>query len=616
MYVTLLFWLALVLPGFAIIRRFAKDELHAGLLGGLGISCLATLALLSPISIACYVLRAPMAVFSGACLAVILGGLIEISRRRWWRELGGLLIAGLGIELLIIAVDAVLGSMAGALTGGDAPIHLARIRFLLDHGFSNLDPFVTGDHFFPIYHTNLLHALYAACAQLTGVHHIRVWFLSLAVAKLLMVSGIGYLAWAVFDRRWVGWVCALFMLGCQGPVTFLIYPNKLAPWWLLPIMIGLAVRAIRSAPSWRYPALLAAGSLILGQVHCLYGAFAGLAIGPCLAVVAIHRFASRHADRWRIVACLLALSAALPFLLVARATYAMSSTPAHATADAGAAPEVSRWFHHLDNGWIMSKYSKGWGVPRSLRSACLTGCLIAGMACAVAGPRRGAALAFLAIIGTVAAVLFIPPLCTAARFVFGHEWILARLRILLYIGFVILVPGSIACLLDSKLRSRWVRPLVSVAVLLLAIPFANHRGEHYTWPAYWQRVAAPREARHQYLAHTDTISDFFKQHLSAGSTVLLEAASGTRLVSIHDCFIVASRSGNVGVRDLGRRRRDLQTMLATDTTWAVRRQLMRKYHIKYFFPEPGASVGWLRGHIKSAHQLGVASVLFEVDLDK
>ncbi len=614
MYVTLLFWLMLVLPGYAIIRRFAKDELNAGLLGGLGLSCLATLAILSPISIACYLLRAPMGVFSAACIAAVLGGLIEISRRRWWRGLGGLLVAGIGIELVIIVVDAALGARVGALTGGDAPIHLARIRFLLDRGFSNLDPFVTGGHFFPIYHTNLLHALYAACAQLTGVDHVRVWFLSLPVAKLLAVSGVGYLAWAVFDRRWVGWVCALFSLGCQGPVTFVIYPNKLAPYWILPIMIGLAVRATRSAPTWRYPVLLASGSLILGQVHCLYGAFAGIAIGPYVAIVAIRRFATGHADRWRIVACLAALSAALPFLLVARATYAMSPTPISSNDDTVAG--ASKQFHHLDNGWIMSRYSKGWGIPRSLRSACLTGLLIAGVACAAAGPRRRDALAFLAIIATVAAVLFIPPLCTAARSLFRDEWILARMGTLLYIGFVILVPGSIACLFDFKLKRRWMRPVLSIAALLAAIPYANHQGEHYTWPAYWQRVAAPREARLQYLALTDTISEFCKQHISPGSTVLLEAAPGTRLVSIHDCFIVASRSGNVGVRNLGGRRRDLRAMLATDTEWATRRQLMRKYDIKYVFPDANASVGWLRGHIKSAHQLGVASVLFEVDLDK
>ena len=56
-------------------------------------------------------------------------------------------------------------------------------------------------------------------------------------------------------------------------------------------------------------------------------------------------------------------------------------------------------------------------------------------------------------------------------------------------------------------------------------------------------------------------------------------------------------------------------MLATDTAWETRRQLLRKYHVRYFLPELDASVGWLRGHIKAAHQLGVASVLFEIDLD-
>ncbi len=87
MYVTLLFWLGLALPGYVVVRLWAKDDLESGLLGTLGLSYLATLAVLSPVSIACYLVGAPLSVFSAACCLSVLVAVVELTRRQWW---GGL----------------------------------------------------------------------------------------------------------------------------------------------------------------------------------------------------------------------------------------------------------------------------------------------------------------------------------------------------------------------------------------------------------------------------------------------------------------------------------------------------------------------------------------------
>ena len=64
MYVTALFWIALALPGYVIVRRFWTGDLRAGLPGVIALSYLATFGLLSPVSIVGYVLGAPLWVFS------------------------------------------------------------------------------------------------------------------------------------------------------------------------------------------------------------------------------------------------------------------------------------------------------------------------------------------------------------------------------------------------------------------------------------------------------------------------------------------------------------------------------------------------------------------------
>src|SRR5262245_14069772 len=110
MYLSLLFWLALALPGYAVVRRLWTDDLRSGLLGTISVSYLATLTLLSPISILCYIFRAPVAVFSIACVLLIVIAAIDITMRKAWRPLGTMFLAALGIELLVVLADVALGA--------------------------------------------------------------------------------------------------------------------------------------------------------------------------------------------------------------------------------------------------------------------------------------------------------------------------------------------------------------------------------------------------------------------------------------------------------------------------------------------------------------------------
>ncbi len=646
MYASLLFWLALVLPGYVVVRHVFDDDLESGLFGIVGLSYLFTFGVLSPISIACYVLHAPLAVFSAACVLSVVASLFELTRRGWWRGTGRLILGAITFELVIVVADSVMGARIGALVGGDAVTHLARIRTLLDHGFNNSDPFV-GGHFFPIYHTNLVHAMYAACSQLTGVHHVWVWFASLPWGKLLVASGCYYMAWSVFDRRWVGWVAAIFTIGAHAPVNFLVYPNKLAPLWILPLMIGFAVRACQPPCTWKSPVKLVVGSLVVGQVHSLYGAFAGITLGPVLAVTAIVQILLKRPGRWRLATCTVALTAALPFLLISNATTntsPASSPEVNSGAKAEAAPKASvdiakaKPLASTDRsgGRRVSMGPRyGWGWPRDRRSTVASICLVVGIVCSLAGARRRQAAVLLAITGTAALIFYVPPLCAFAIDVFGKKWVVSRMGMVLYLGFVGLVPAAVAFLVEPVTRTGWLRwvlglpgwflrvalaelkgrrrslpylgltsawrfegatyrTIISVLVLLAGMKFAPRKGPN-TWEQYCSKAIAPRAQRHDYLDKTTRVMTFCEKNIPTGVTVLLEEWPGMVLTVVHDCYIVAPESGSLGVPGMNERRADLKLMLAPDTPWETRRELLRKYDIKHFFPA-SAPTEWTRGH--------------------
>lgn len=94
MYASLLFWLALLLPGYVVVRRVSKDDLESGLLGTIGLSYLAVFGLLSPVSIVCYLLHAPLWVFSAICAIAVVAAAVEVTRQGWWRDAGRLVLGG------------------------------------------------------------------------------------------------------------------------------------------------------------------------------------------------------------------------------------------------------------------------------------------------------------------------------------------------------------------------------------------------------------------------------------------------------------------------------------------------------------------------------------------
>lgn len=601
MHPSIFFWLALSLPGFVAVRTFSREDLESGLLGTLGLAYIAVFTLLTPISIACYLFHAPVWVFTAACVVLILAAPIEISRRKLWRDAGKLLLTGATIEMLIVGIDLVLGARVGTTFAGDARVHLGRIRFFLDHGISNLDHYSAVPYFYPIYHTNILYPLHAAAAQLTDGNHIRVWHAALPWGKLLIAAGPFYLVWTVFNRRWPAWLSAVYVVAVQGPVTFLIYPNKLAPFWAAPYLFAFAVQACRPDAPRRAVVKLAAGALIIGQIHGLYALFSAACILPVLGGVFLGRLLRRRTSAWPMGLCTAAIGLALVFPGISqlKRTTGRKAAQARSAASQPAAPAQdgaqNSPYLRFDNGWLMLNPKLGLG-PAGLWT---TAALAAGVVAALLGRRRKDAVIALAIGGIALAVFYVPPLCALALRILGREWILSRCTFMVGLLFIVFAPGAIASLIEGRTKVWQVRAVLSIAVFVAAM-FVR-KAPPYTWKIYYTTARAPESLRRGAINSWERLREVFDRHLPDGQTVLVQGNLAINLVMLHDAYIVASISSSLGVPDLSQRHRDLAHMLNPGLPWSMRRQLLNKYDIHYCVftqqAEPPDWSNWRTGRI-------------------
>ncbi len=509
----IIFWTMLLVPGFAVARRLVPDELEGGLLPGVAVSWATAFAMLAPLTILGYLLHAPMWLAVTVVGGFILWGCWDLARQRAWQGIGGLLVASIGIELAIVIGEMVFSARHGSILAADARVHLARIRFLFDHGLSNLDPFIEVPYPYPIYHTNLHHALFATGSKIMGADPLAFWFGSLPAAKLMIASGMAYLAWAVVGGRWAPWVAAVMVLVDRGPVSFSLYPNQLSPWFLMPIFIGVLARTLGAvwrepeAPWWRRLPRIAAIALVIGMFHPLYAGFATVVASPILVGAAGWRLLRRRPGvATALAAWALVVLCAMPFPFagkrmtvkdrdraadiqaiqeglsseaseagedlddraeIAAADAADEALEVGAAADAGddlrAARErkmlkardgyvITEWG---DQRWVSRELGRGFtgAYQRGAIKAWRVLVVILGGALVVIVCRRREPLYLLAAIAVVQGIVLIPPICTLALRFLGADWMLERFETVSFVLFYPLSMPAIVAAIEWWFRS-------------------------------------------------------------------------------------------------------------------------------------------------------------------
>lgn len=335
-----LFWICSCLPGYALVRRLWPGVHDAGLLAVIACSALATFLVLSPLSLACYAFGAPLYVFSAGVVAAIGLGAVACFRARAHRDLLACIRRENVCAWLPLLGLLWLQARVGAYFSGDATFHLGRIRVLLEHGFTNRDIYLADYYFQHIYHSNLLFPMYASASQLSGENYFAAWFYSQAWAKLLVASGHYVLGYALTRRSLGGWLSALIVITANTGETYTTYPNTLAVGWLLPLQLAAAFTLLGSEARRLQIGAIAAASFVTAQVHALYAVYAGLAMGPALALLIGAPVA--RGKRGLIALGLAASLAAAPFLVVSQYGFrpASGARPPPSTPPAGPAPEA------------------------------------------------------------------------------------------------------------------------------------------------------------------------------------------------------------------------------------------------------------------------------------
>ncbi|HET8936588.1 MAG TPA: hypothetical protein VFN67_24260 [Polyangiales bacterium] len=318
-----LFWIALALPGYALLRRWDRASLERGFLFGLARCYLASLILLTPVAVLGYWQHWPLWSLSCAyVLGVSIGAWVFV---RDWRSLraafaGNWLAA---VSCCVICFDLWLGLRAGAHTLGDAAYHIARVRMLIAEGLSNWDPIVQQQRPDIIYHTNLYHALIAVSGQLTRSDAALAWLATWPFAKLLVAAGVGQLAVCAFGSASYGWLASLAVLVSQSAYSALPLPNTLAPLAILPMGLCAGAEVVSGERSQLAAAWLAASAIALAQLHALNAIFLALVVGPVLlGVLCVRALPLRAAPAIKSRALLLGLlacAASSPWLAIAGA---------------------------------------------------------------------------------------------------------------------------------------------------------------------------------------------------------------------------------------------------------------------------------------------------------
>ncbi len=664
--VAFLFWAALLIPGFALTMRWAPGLTKGGLMSTIAVSFLATLAILMPVGIIGFLTRTPLIIISGFLVLSVIWGTFDIFRSGAWREWKNQASSLLRLEALVVAFGFSIQARIGSFMGADALIHLARVRQIIDHGLTNADPFIKGDFFYPIYHTNIYHVLLASCAQLTQVHYLDVWYGALPVMFLLIGSAIYFMTYQIFANRWAAWTATLFFLADQGHVNFLVYPNKVSPFFLLPLLVGLSVRALSKKPTYKDAVPIGAASLALGMFHGMYAFFGAILVGPAFLVLGIRSLIRKEGIYKKYALCMFALILSLPWPMISksvqeatridtiRTRIARDRDPNAvqlATAKTDKKKKVTSnvgsnaFFHTLPFGMIMKKPFRGFGGGSGILG--IKGFryqyLFLGFLLGFFSKRRKQFLIAASISGVTLLYLIFPPTCTLLFRIMEAKWMLQRLETAgLSMMFPSLVFGAIAFQISQKLhisqtdhwlkRSRTVvvQGLIAIFFMLFAFSYSGQwakwnsifkdgdpfRQKKKNWSLSYRFAQLPAKKRQTQVRSMKRLRKFYQETIPKGSYVIVTDNKGMELVTLHDAHILDPIRSSVGVADLSYYRRLNRRVLNPITPWRVRRKILEQFDCAYYIPQRGRPA-WLEGHIKHQWRMrqGKGKVI-ELKLDK
>jgi len=596
MLVAWVFWLSLLAPGACLhaLLRPRSEPVHT--LEVVAVGYVLSFALLAPGCIVGYALELPLWTLSAAIVVQVGVALLWLGRRLWQQrprvafEPWALIAAAALFVLLLHAA-----AMGGHLVN-DADFHLARVRFLYDHGLSNRDPY-TATGFTHPYHTNLLHALVAAGAQLTHTDPLEFWQATLPFAKLAAASGVASLCLRLGGTAFASWLTALFTLGSMFLLDWTLYPNQLAAWWLVPVGLSATLALLRSSATYLQLGVLAATALVLSVTHGLYAGFLGVLSASMLAPVLGYRILREPARRRQalVIGALatLALALPLPSLYVARWTH----SPRQDNFDyQGGEPTPRPRKPDRFTGSLRIDAHGSFAVPADkLYGGDGKRLLLVLALGALALRRRYVELAAItAALALCMLVLGVPGLSGAAIKVLGAAWILERLTTIVGLQHLALVGAALVPVGIERGRARiWaclLPPVASIVGILYgaggldSAPEAVMESLLSTDPPSALRSRVP-----EWLDSDRKVLGL----IPAGSTVLTHPLEGRQLRKLRDLEFIRVSRNHTGVDDLEDRTIAMQRLMYAKRLTPELRKVLVDYDVHYGVQAADHPIRWL-----------------------
>lgn len=178
---------------------------------------------------------------------------------------------------LVIALGCFFSLKTGSLVDGDPRVFVSIIHQWLATGHLSFDdPYFGGNGIMNIgYSTNVLFALRALGAYLTGMSAVNVWFYSGAFMLLMMWSGFYSLCRhflpAYLHKTWPAAITALLPFFMSRIVRDVSLPTVTALMWVCLFIIGLKIYLVK-----RSYFLLVVSCALLAATHSLNAAIAGM----------------------------------------------------------------------------------------------------------------------------------------------------------------------------------------------------------------------------------------------------------------------------------------------------------------------------------------------------
>jgi len=630
----LLCWLALIAPGVAVLRRCAPAALGGGAAAALGVGWLAAFAVLAPCLVVAYLLRAPISLVAILAALVVVWGVLDVMRHASWRGVVRSVPPVMLLAAAVVVLDAVLAERVGAILDNDARVHVARIRFILDHGCSNSDPFVraTGEFPYPLYHTNLLHALHACIAWITGLDPLEVWFGSLGASRLMIAGAAAWTAWSLLGGRWAPWVAAVLAVLSRSVVDFTLYPNQLAPWFAVPMTVGgVAMVLAWDVSARRAIVVCALANLVVAMMHPLYAGFVLVMLVPVLGAVAVTRSVRHVGKRSTPVACVVGLVlAAAPMLVAVKSMTAgpgraadvasasdwewnhwkSQETASPATSAGAGTPDAlgraRRTAIHRQDGFTLTRddnrlliarnwgrgFTGGWGGVVGWRLWTAMAATL--LALAVLG--RPQTLVALGAIVVVLTVMTVPILCTSAIGFLGAQWMILRFEALAAIVWGTLALPGLAAWCERCIGSRrFVAVPVGLGVTALSIWVGAANAGQGTWDRvdrWWHRAMASEGTRRG-AAFEGLMANraWMERCMPKDGVVACGRLTGTWAAMLWGPRLVCSERSSTGVPSATTRVLHVAEMLDERTDEDRRAELFRHYGVTHVLVG-GSAPGW------------------------